>query len=113
MHFSTQGSTVNSGPAFPNYLDQQLSLQTGVIFDSVGFFRDFGDVITDARSSYGVVSSLDKLLHYRLSCECLCLMPCTACMHIFQGDTVTVEFRAGNPRNNLMVKTFTNTCTYT
>jgi neutral ceramidase len=51
-----QGSTVGSGPAFPNYLDEQISLQTGVIFDSVPFFRSFGDVTTDARSSYGVVS---------------------------------------------------------
>jgi hypothetical protein len=53
-----QGATVDSGPAFPNYLDEQISLQTEVIFDSVPFFRSFGDVTTDARSSYRVVSLL-------------------------------------------------------
>ena len=55
-----QGSTVDSGPAFPNYLDQQVSLQTGVIFDSVPFFRSFGQVTENVGSRYGVVSLLNR-----------------------------------------------------
>lgn len=61
IHFPTQGSTVDSGPAFPNYLDDQISLQTGVIFDSVPFFTSFGDVTSDVGSSYGVVSCYYRL----------------------------------------------------
>ena len=34
-------------------------------------------------------------------------MYCIKC--VFQGDTVVVEFKAGNPRNNLMVKINCNT----
>ena len=106
LHFSThvQGSTVDFGPAFPNYLDEQISLQTDVIFDSVPFFRSFGDVTSDVGSSYGVVSCYYTIyrlqknrvnaVYYKIECY----------VYVFQGDTVTVEFWAGNPRNNLMVK---------
>lgn len=59
--FLIQGSTVDPGPSPPNYLDQQLSLQTAVIYDTVPFFKSFGDVTTDVRTSYRPVGILDRI----------------------------------------------------
>ena len=66
---------------------------------------------TDVRSTYTVVSSLELEVH---DIVYFFIMPdsynlCTVSQCVFQGDTVVVEFWAGNPRNNLMVKIHYNT----
>ena len=50
---------------------EQLSFQTGVVMDGTPLGRRFGDVLTDARAAYR------------------------------PGETVTVEFYTGHPKNNL------------
>lgn len=60
-YFLIQGNAVDPGPSPPNYLDQQISLQTGVIYDTVPFFKSFGDVTTDVRTRYRAVGILDKI----------------------------------------------------
>ncbi|KFB39360.1 AGAP000973-PA-like protein [Anopheles sinensis] len=64
--------TLPPGPTPPYEDDKQISLTTGVIFDSHPLGKDFGDVKVHPGSEYGL------------------------------GDTVTAVFIAGNPRNNLM-----------
>ncbi|XP_065884101.1 uncharacterized protein [Dysidea avara] len=72
-----QGVPVSPGPSPPNYLDEQISLVTPVVLDGVPFLTSFGDVISNAHSSYS------------------------------RGSTVFVSFWAGHPRNNFMTgKTF-------
>uniref|UniRef100_A0AAG5DWZ1 Neutral ceramidase n=1 Tax=Anopheles atroparvus TaxID=41427 RepID=A0AAG5DWZ1_ANOAO len=64
--------TLPPGPTPPYEDDKQISLTTGVIFDSHPLGKDFGDVKVHPASEYE------------------------------RGDTVTAVFIAGNPRNNLM-----------
>ena len=49
---------MDAGPSTPNFLDEQVSLKIGVIYDGVPFWKSFGQVDTDVRSSYRVVSHL-------------------------------------------------------
>jgi neutral ceramidase len=67
-------SDVPRGPLPPNLLSKQISLNPGVIFDLPLFGKNFGSVLNDAKDVYK------------------------------QGETVTVSFVAGNPRNNLQTE---------
>ena len=58
-------------PRPPTYLDKQISLQPGVIYDSVEIGKHFGDVTVQPAAS------------------------------VATGKRVQVEFRSANPRNNL------------
>ncbi|XP_050099664.1 neutral ceramidase [Anopheles aquasalis] len=71
---TTAGAAVglDPGPEPPYEDDKQISLTTGVIFDSHPLGKDFGEVKVQPGAEYG------------------------------RGDTVTAVFIAGNPRNNLM-----------
>ena len=62
------------GPSPPNNVNASLSFITGVIADSAGFFRSFGDVLEDVKPVYHV------------------------------GETVTAKFVGANPRNNLRLE---------
>lgn len=64
--------TLPAGPTPPYEDDKQISLTTGVIFDSHPLGKDFGDVKVQPVDEYQ------------------------------RGDTVSAVFIAGNPRNNLM-----------
>lgn len=70
------GRRSKRGPNPPDLLSKQVSLHTPVVYDSVGWFRNFGDVTKNAYS----------IFRYSV------------------GNTVKVRFRAGNPRNNLMTE---------
>ena len=59
-------------PPPPTYLDKQVSLAPGVVFDSVPIGRHFGDVTKQPSNA-----------SYRA------------------GERIEVEFRTANPRNNL------------
>ena len=59
-------------PPPPTYLDKQISLAPGVVFDSVPIGKHFGDVTKQPSNA---------------SCKA--------------GDRIEVEFRTANPRNNL------------
>ena len=63
--------TVSAGPTPRDLKDKQMTLQTGVVFDDKPLFKNFGDVITNANSSYS------------------------------RGSTVKVVFWGGHPKNNL------------
>ena len=58
-------------PRPPTYMDKQISLRPGVLFDSVALGKHFGDVTKQPEASYS------------------------------PGATVEAEFRSANPRNNL------------
>ncbi|XP_049537702.1 neutral ceramidase [Anopheles darlingi] len=64
--------TLEPGPTPPYEDDKQISLTTGVIFDSHPLGKDFGEVKLQPLAEYG------------------------------RGETVSTVFIAGNPRNNLM-----------
>jgi len=66
-----KGETVPAGPSPPNFSSSMISLLPGVIVDGVAFGTHFGDVVTNAASSYT------------------------------RGSTVQVVFRSACPRNNL------------
>ncbi|KAL1940348.1 hypothetical protein VTO73DRAFT_8920 [Trametes versicolor] len=65
-----------SDPAPPEQTSKAISLQTGVVFDAAGIGRNFGDVLTDVRTS----------------------SPYTA------GQAVIATFVGANPRNNLRLE---------
>ena len=71
---SSNTSSPPPGPNPPIYVNESLSFIRGVVFDSPGFFRSFGDVLTDARPAYRA------------------------------GETVEVTFVGANPRNNLRLE---------
>ncbi|GME28464.1 Neutral alkaline nonlysosomal ceramidase [Neofusicoccum parvum] len=62
------------GPSPPDNRDNSLNLITGVVFDSAGIGKSFGDVVTDVSSSYSA------------------------------GDVVTATFVGANPRNNFRLE---------
>ncbi|XP_072038922.1 uncharacterized protein [Amphiura filiformis] len=65
------------GPTPPDLLPSQIALLPPVVFDRVPFRKNFGDIVTDVKSSY------------------------------VKNSTALVTFRAGNPRNDLKTdKTF-------
>ncbi|KAJ8978006.1 hypothetical protein NQ317_004551 [Molorchus minor] len=66
------GSTIPDGPSPPGFPDSLLSLVTPVLFDTAGWFNDYGDVTQQPPDSVKI------------------------------GDTVTVKFIAGHPRNDVM-----------
>ncbi|QSQ20706.1 neutral/alkaline ceramidase [Pyxidicoccus parkwayensis] len=65
------GQPVPPGPTPRDLRYSQLSFQPGVVFDDKLLWVDFGDVVTDARASYS------------------------------RGDTVSVTFWGGHPKNDL------------
>lgn len=65
------GTIVGVGPTPRDLKDKQTTLQTGVVFDDKPLFKNFGDVQSDAGSSYS------------------------------KGQTVSVTFWGGHPKNNL------------
>ncbi|KAI0764296.1 Neutral/alkaline nonlysosomal ceramidase [Trametes elegans] len=65
-----------SDPAPPEQTSKAISLQTGVVFDAAGIGRNFGDVLTDVRTS----------------------SPYSA------GEAVIATFVGANPRNNLRLE---------
>lgn len=65
------GTSVTAGPTPPDLSDEQQTFQTGVIFDNVPPFKDFGDIKYDANSAYN------------------------------KGNTVSVTFWGGHPKNDL------------
>ena len=67
-----RNETVPAGPTPPYEDDKQISLTTGVIFDSHPLGKEFGDVKVHPEAAYE------------------------------RGATVSAVFIAGNPRNNLM-----------
>lgn len=58
----------------PNLLSKQISLKTPVVFDGVAIRKRFGQVVADVKPSYR------------------------------KGETVSVTFLSGHPRNNLMLE---------
>ena len=92
---SLQGSKADPGPSPPNYLENQWSLHFDVIFDATPSGKKFGDVETDANSSYTAVSALISQLIVVIVRYCS--------FFDMQNSSVVVEFWAGNPRNDLMV----------
>lgn len=68
---------VENGPSPPNLLGKQISFKPGVVMDSAGRGKNFGDVLVQPESRYK------------------------------RGSVVTVSFVAANPRNDLQTeKTF-------
>lgn len=65
------GRPSDSLPPPDTYLDKQMSLRPGVIYDAVGIGHHFGDVTSQPPTT------------------------------VTQGDVVSVSFRSANPRNNL------------
>eukprot|EP00940_MAST-03C_sp_MAST-3C-sp2_P000466 g466.t1 len=61
-------------PIPPTYLDKQIELRPGVIFDSVGIGHHYGDVTQQPPAS------------------------------VKRGNTVSATFRSANPRNNLRIE---------
>lgn len=68
------GQAMPDGPVPDSLLDKQISLQPGVIYDMSYFGKRYGDVLQDAKERYA------------------------------PGDTVTVVFVSGHPRNNLLLE---------
>ncbi|MCE9669103.1 neutral/alkaline ceramidase [Myxococcus stipitatus] len=66
-----QGHAVPPGPTPTDLRYVQVALQPGVVFDDKLLWVDFGDVVSDARASYS------------------------------RGDTVSVTFWGGHPKNDL------------
>ncbi|KAG8199020.1 hypothetical protein JTE90_001815 [Oedothorax gibbosus] len=66
------GKPLPDGPKPASLLDKEISLQPGVIFDTPYIGKSFGDVMKNVQGFYK------------------------------PGDTVTVSFVSGHPRNNLM-----------
>jgi neutral ceramidase len=67
------GSTVDAGPELADLSDDQVTLQTGVVYDDVPWTKNFGDVETQPSDSYS------------------------------QGDRVTVVFWGGHPKNDPLI----------
>ena len=65
------GAGVAPGPTPRDLRHEQLTFQPGVVFDDKLLWVDFGDVVTDARPTYS------------------------------RGDTVSVTFWGGHPKNDL------------
>ncbi|WP_224364091.1 neutral/alkaline ceramidase [Hyalangium versicolor] len=65
------GTSVPAGPTPRDLRNEQTTLQTGVVFDDKLLWVDFGSVVTNANASYT------------------------------RGQTVTVKFWGGHPKNNL------------
>lgn len=68
------GQSLPQGPAPKSLLENQVSLQPGVIYDTAYFGKKYGDVLQDANERYA------------------------------PGDMVTVTFVSGHPRNDLMLE---------
>ena len=49
---------MDKGPNPPNLRSRQITLQTGVVYDTVPPFKKFGDVLTQVKSEYNPVSSI-------------------------------------------------------
>ncbi|KAK6344297.1 hypothetical protein TWF696_007937 [Orbilia brochopaga] len=74
---SENTQSIDPGPSPPDNSRSSLSFITGVVYDNPPILKAFGDIITDAGSTYR------------------------------SGDTVSVTFIGANPRNNLRLeKTF-------
>ena len=65
------GTSVPAGPTPRDLRNNQTTLQTGVVFDDKLLWVDFGSVVTNANASYT------------------------------RGQTVSVKFWGGHPKNNL------------
>lgn len=70
------GKTLPDGPKPRSLLDKEISLQPGVIFDTTYLGKSFGDVMKDVQEFY---------------CP---------------GDTASVTFVSGHPRNNPMASLY-------
>ncbi|MCY1017377.1 neutral/alkaline ceramidase [Pyxidicoccus sp. MSG2] len=68
------GQPVPPGPTPRDLRSVQTSLQPGVVFDDKLLWVDFGDIVTDARATYA------------------------------RGDTVSVTFWGGHPKNDLRLE---------
>jgi neutral ceramidase len=68
------GAAVDSGPAPDDLSGDQVSFQTGVVFDDKPLFKNFGDVQTQAAASYA------------------------------RGARARVVFWGGHPKNNLQIQ---------
>lgn len=66
-----QDTDVPAGPHPPDLSDEQVTFQTGVVYDGLPIARDFGDLKTDVNALYQ------------------------------KGETVTASFWSGHPRNDL------------
>ena len=64
-------AVVSAGPTPRDLTNDQMTLQTGVVFDDVPLFKNFGDVTNNASGSYN------------------------------RGQTAKVTFYGGHPKNNL------------
>ncbi|XP_054715880.1 uncharacterized protein LOC129225311 [Uloborus diversus] len=69
-HSLKTGDTLPDGPKPSSFLNKEISLQPGVIFDTAYFGKSFGDVMRDAKDRYG------------------------------PGEQATVTFVSGHPRND-------------
>ncbi|MEU2433157.1 neutral/alkaline ceramidase [Streptomyces sp. NPDC007861] len=65
------GTAIGRGPVPPDESGRQFTLQSGVVYDSPPLGRSFGSVLAGPAASYA------------------------------RGDTATVEFATGHPKNNL------------
>jgi len=71
---STSISKPPTGPLPPNNVNNSLSFISGVVYDNPPFFKAFGDVISQPKSSY------------------------------LRGDVISATFIGANPRNNLRLE---------
>lgn len=62
---------IEDGPELSDLSDEQVTFQTGVVYDNPSIGKEFGDVNSDVNDEYSI------------------------------GDTVRVEFWSGHPNNNL------------
>ncbi|KAI9599014.1 Neutral/alkaline nonlysosomal ceramidase [Syncephalis fuscata] len=69
-----KNSTVTSAPAPPDFSSKFMTLQTGVVFDSVPPGKSYGSISTDVKSSYS------------------------------RGSTAQVIFWTGHPKNDLLLE---------
>jgi neutral ceramidase len=68
------GAPVAPGPTPRDLRNAQNTVQTGVVYDDKPLWVDFGSIVTDARASYN------------------------------RGETVSVKFWGGHPKNNLRLQ---------
>lgn len=68
------GTSVPLGPTPRDLRNEQTTVQTGVVYDDKPLWVEFGSLVTDARASYN------------------------------RGETVSVKFWGGHPKNNLRLQ---------
>ena len=61
-----EGTSSPTGPLPPNLMDNQFTLLPGVIFDAAPLFKNIGDVLEDAESTYTAGTRVSVRFQVRL-----------------------------------------------